>query len=56
MESNYASETDDFPELDSDSVTLYQELIGTLWWVIEVGRVNIHTEVSIMSAYQASPK
>ena len=35
---------------------MFQELIGELRWAIEIGRVDIHTEVSMLSAYQASPR
>ena len=31
-------------------------MIGILRWAIELGRVDIHLEVSLMSAYQASPR
>lgn len=42
-------------ELNSKDITFYQELIGMLQWAIELGRVDIYHEVSILSAYQASP-
>ena len=35
---------------------MFQELIGELRWAIEIGRVDIHTEVSMLLAYQASPR
>ena len=35
---------------------MYQELIGEFRLAIEIGRVDIHHEVSILSAYQASPR
>ena len=43
------------PELDSDGIMMFQELIGMLRWAIEIGRVDILMEVSTLSAYQASP-
>ena len=43
-------------ELKEDDVTMFQELIGELRWAIDIGRVNIHTEVAMLSAYQASPR
>ena len=56
MTSNYSPELDGTPELDSDGVTRFQELIGILRWAIELGRVDILTEVSMLSTYQASPR
>ena len=56
MESNYAPETDDTPELDVEQIEFYQELIGILRWATEIGRVDILTEVAILSAYQANPR
>jgi hypothetical protein len=35
---------------------MYQELIGELRWAIEIGRVDILHEVSLLSSHQASPR
>ena len=35
---------------------MYQELIGELIWAIEIGRVDIGHEVSVLSSYQAAPR
>ena len=56
MASSYVPELDMSEELDGDGITMFQELIGELRWAIEIGRVDIHTEVSMLSAYQASPR
>ena len=56
MGSGYKPELDASEELDADDVTFFQELIGILRWAIEIGRVDIHTEVSMLSSYQASPR
>ena len=56
MMSNYYPELDGTPELDSMDITFFQELIGMLRWSIEIGRVDVYTEVSLLSAYQASPR
>jgi hypothetical protein len=34
----------------------FQELIGILLWSVEIGRVDILTQLSLLSAYQASPR
>ena len=56
MHANYYPELDTSNELEGDDITFYQEVIGVLRWAIELGRVDIHLEVSLMSAYQASPR
>ena len=35
---------------------MYQELIVELRWAIEIGRVDINHEVSVLSSYQAPPR
>ena len=56
MHAIYYPELDTSDELEGEDITLYQEIIGIMRWAIELGRVNIHLEVSLMSAYQASPR
>ena len=56
MTSDYSPEVDDTPELGEEDATTFQECIGILRWAIEIGRVDILTEVSMLSAYQASPR
>ena len=53
---SYKPELDDSKELNAEDTTYFQELIGILRWSIEIGRVDILTEVSMLSAYQASPR
>ena len=47
---------DDTPELKADGVQYYQELIGVLRWAVELGRVDILLETSLMSAHLAMPR
>ena len=56
MSSGYYLEVDSSPELDADDTMLFQELIGILRWVVEIGRVNILTELSVLSSHQACPR
>ena len=56
MQQGFIPELDKSEELNAENITLYQELIGILRWAIELGRVDIYLEVSILSAYQASPR
>ena len=54
MVGSYSLGLNGSPELDSDELTLFQEIIGVLRWVTEIGRVDIFHEVSILSQFQAS--
>lgn len=56
MDNSYVPELDASEEVDSEKLTFYQEIIGILRWMIEIGRVDIHHEVSLLSSYQASPR
>ena len=56
MAQHFVPELDSSPELESNDINLFQELIGVLRWAVEIGRVDILTELSLLSAYQASPR
>lgn len=56
MSSQAVPELDSSIELNHTDITFYQELIGMLRWAIELGRVDIYVEVSLLSAHQASPR
>ena len=45
-----------YPEIDQDGMTNFKELIGILRWAVEIGRVDILTEISMLSSYQAPPR
>jgi hypothetical protein len=52
----YKPEPDESPELDPTRATFYQSHIGILRWCVELGRIGIITEVSMMSTYLFSPR
>ena len=56
LSSTYKPERDVTPELGREGHQYYQELIGILRWAVEIGRLDILLEVSLMSAYLASPR
>ena len=56
MSTQYRPELEDSHELEGQEITYYQELIGVLRWAIELGRVDILHEVSLLSAHQAAPR
>jgi len=53
---NYHPERDATPEYNTDNARLYASLIGILRWLVELGRIDITCEVSIMSSYTAMPR
>jgi len=56
LPANYRPELDVTPELDPDLASRYQQLIGVLRWMCEIGRIDILHEVSLMSQYLALPR
>jgi hypothetical protein len=53
---NYAPWLETTAELKADGVQRFQELIGQLRWAVEIGRVDILLEVSLLSSYLAMPR
>ena len=49
-------EIDDSPELDDDGKKRYQSLIGTLQWMVSIGRLDIATAVMTLSKFRAAPR
>jgi hypothetical protein len=47
----YKPELDASPELDPTRANFYQLQIGILHWCVELGRIGIITEVSMLSTY-----
>ncbi|KAL7544893.1 hypothetical protein ACHAWF_008256 [Thalassiosira exigua] len=54
--SGYKPELDTTEECDAEHHSRLQQLIGILRWAVELGRINIHIEVTIMSQYSANPR
>jgi hypothetical protein len=53
---NYAPELDTTPELSAKDATFYQSQVGVLRWCVELGRIDIITEVSELASYLALPR
>ena len=53
---DYESSTDESPELDAGLASYYQSQIGILHWMVELGRVDIITEVSLLASHLALPR
>ena len=56
LPSDYRPELEASAELKSQGVQTYQELIGVLRWAVELGRVDILLETSLMATYMAMPR
>lgn len=53
---NYYPELDVTPELDAQAASFYQTQIGVLRWCVELGRIDIITEVSELASYFMIPR
>ena len=52
----YAPEFDNTPHCSEEHASRYRQIIGILRWAVELGRLDIHFEVAMMSQYQADPR
>jgi hypothetical protein len=52
----YKPELDESPELEPTRSNFYQSQIGIPHWCVELGRIDIITEVSILSTYLFLPR
>ncbi|KAL7464783.1 hypothetical protein ACHAXS_005117 [Conticribra weissflogii] len=53
---DYRLELDVLPKLPPEHASYYQSLMGIFRWIIELGRIDISTEVSMLSSYMALPR
>ena len=56
LTTNYRPELDTSPELDVYDSSYYASLIGVLRWLVELGRIDITCETSMMSSFVAMPR
>ena len=56
LQTSYQLELDISPELGPVDAAYYQSLIGMLRWMVEISRVDICLEVSMMSSHLALPR
>jgi hypothetical protein len=52
----YCPDTNVTDPLDPECASFFQHLIGVMCWMVELGRVDIATEVSMLSSYLALPR
>lgn len=56
LPSNYRPELDVTEELKGDELSYYHSQIGILRWIVELGRIDIITEVSCLASCLALPR
>ena len=56
MRTSYRPELDTTPELGTKDAPWYMSVIGVLRWIVELGRVDICLECSLMSSCLALPR
>jgi hypothetical protein len=56
IRTGYRPELDYSPILSSETANFYQQLIGMLRWVVELGRMDIHLAVTLLSSYMMQPR
>ena len=54
--SGWKPECDTTPLLGDDDASYFQQQIGVLRWMVELGRIDICTEVSMLAAFSAAPR
>ena len=52
----YRPELDTSAECNDEQLNFYQNLIGVLRWIVELGRIDIAFEVAVLSQYLAFPR
>jgi hypothetical protein len=53
---SYRPELDFSSPLEEDYANWYQQLIGILRWVVELGRIDIHLSVALLTQYLVPPR
>ena len=53
---SYRPELDSSLQCNDEDVNYYQNLIGVLRWIVELGRIDINYEVAVLSQYLACPR
>ena len=51
----YQSELDALPYVGTDLITIYQNLMGMLWWLREFEYIEVIHEVILLSQYKVQP-
>ena len=54
--SKYQPELDVTEELEDEPAKFYQSMVGYLRWLVEMGRLDVCTEVSQLSSFLTNPR
>ena len=54
--SGWKPECDVTPLLNDEDASWFQQQIGVLCWMVELGRLDVCTEVSVLAAFSAAPR
>ena len=52
----YETTEDVTPELDPELALYYQSIIGVLIWMVELGQININTEILMLASHLVLPR
>ena len=52
----YEPELDESTPLNAELSSYYQSILGVMRWMVELGRIDIATEVSLFSSHLAYPR
>jgi len=56
LSNKYRPELDYSPLLNDEAANYYQQLIGVLRWIVELGRIDIHVHTAMMSSHMMQPR
>ena len=56
LPSEYRLKLDMLRELDPNMLKEYQEFVGILHWAVELGRIDVHIGMSMLSSHLACPQ
>ena len=56
LPSGYRPELDMTPYCSPENLTFYQQQIGVVRWIVELGHIDIGTEASMMASYLMAPR
>jgi hypothetical protein len=56
LENGDHPEIDDSIELELEDIKKYQSLIGSLQWIVQIGRFDVTTAVMTLSSFRANPR
>ncbi|MGH7974682.1 MAG: reverse transcriptase domain-containing protein, partial [bacterium] len=56
MTSGYRPELDVSQLLDDEQANYFQNLIGVLRWAVELGRIDIHIDIAMLSSFLVQPR